>query len=253
MKSHHSMLVSGATSVYRTRTSLGLTFLWHVVRKQRGCVSWQMLCENSVEAVVGSQLKSGTGVALKVWKSDVLTQSVAGCDQVTKYLGYSSLTDFFPTMEIKANPGCVNVLCCTMQQAYQQQQASPEAQQQRQAAAQAAASLQEEAAAHTDNEWGIEVVPEASSSETIQQPAHGNSAQQQTKPGSTAYDHSLPEGLQYSLPVGAACTSLCNVQVSAFDAQVVPGAPCGTCGLCETPIFNFSQCRACHFAGVQQG
>ncbi len=89
-----------------------------------------------------------------------------------------------------------------MQQAYQQQQATPAAQQQRQAAAQAAASQEEEAAAHTENEWGIEVVPESSGADAQQQ-QHGisSTAQQHNTASSATYDHSLPEGLQYSLPV----------------------------------------------------
>lgn len=29
-----------------------------------------------------------------------------------RYLGYNSLKDFFPTMDIKPNPACINPLCC---------------------------------------------------------------------------------------------------------------------------------------------
>ena len=110
-------------------------------------------------------------------------------------------------MDIKPNPGCVNSLCRKMQQAYQDEQATPAAQQQRQAAAQAAASQVEEAATHTENEWGIEVVPESSGAEQQQQ-----GAQQHDTSGNAAYDHSLPEGLQYSLPVSQHITgeSFCD-------------------------------------------
>lgn len=38
--------------------------------------------------------------------------------QVTQYLGYASLKDFFPTMDIRANPGCLNPLCVRLQAAY---------------------------------------------------------------------------------------------------------------------------------------
>jgi hypothetical protein len=38
--------------------------------------------------------------------------------QVTQYLGYASLKDFFPTMDIRANPGCLNPLCVKLQAAY---------------------------------------------------------------------------------------------------------------------------------------
>ena len=123
--------------------------------------------------------------------------------QVTRYLGYSSLKDFFPTMDIKPNPGCVNSACRKMQQTYQQQQASPAAQQQRQAAAQAAQQQDEEPASHTDNEWGIEVVPEAVGTTPAQADRNSSSAAtQQASSGSRqSYSHALPEGLQYSLPV----------------------------------------------------
>ena len=121
--------------------------------------------------------------------------------QVTRYLGYSSLKDFFPTMDIKPNPGCANSLCRKMQQAYQQHQASPAGQQQRQAAEQAAALQQEEAATHDDNEWGIEVISEPSSAQPPQQSTAEGGAQQQSRSNRDSYDHSLPEGLQYETPV----------------------------------------------------
>lgn len=109
-------------------------------------------------------------------------------------------------MDIKPNPGCVNSLCRKMQQAYQQEQATPAAQQQRQAAAQAAASREEEAATHTENEWGIEVVPESSGAEQQQQDLNASGGQH-GRSGNAAYDHSLPTGLQYSLPVSKHITS----------------------------------------------
>jgi hypothetical protein len=39
--------------------------------------------------------------------------------QVTRYLGYNSLKDFFPSMDLKPNPGCANPLCSTRQQEWQ--------------------------------------------------------------------------------------------------------------------------------------
>ncbi|KAL0026571.1 hypothetical protein WJX77_007264 [Trebouxia sp. C0004] len=152
------------------------------------------------EGVCAASLPTTMGIV-----AGLLVQNTLKCllkfGQVTRYLGYSSLKDFFPTMDIKPNPGCVNGLCCKMQQAYQQQQATPAAQQQRQAAAQAAASQEEEAAAHTENEWGIEVVPESSGADAQQHHGTNSTAQQPNRASSATYDHSLPEGLQYSLPV----------------------------------------------------
>lgn len=37
---------------------------------------------------------------------------------VTQYLGYASLKDFFPQMQIRANPGCLNPLCVRLQAQY---------------------------------------------------------------------------------------------------------------------------------------
>ena len=37
------------------------------------------------------------------------------CVACLRYLGYNSLKDFFPTMDIKPNPSCANSLCCKSQ------------------------------------------------------------------------------------------------------------------------------------------
>ncbi|KAL3139967.1 hypothetical protein ABBQ38_004254 [Trebouxia sp. C0009 RCD-2024] len=151
------------------------------------------------EGVCAASLPTTMGIIAGLLVQNTL-KHLLSFGQVTRYLGYSSLKDFFPTMDIKPNPGCANSLCCRLQQAYQQHQASPAAQQQRQAAQQAAALQQEEAATHDDNEWGIEVVSEPASSQQPQQHAVDNSTQQQNK---NSYDHSLPEGLQYETPVNS--------------------------------------------------
>jgi ubiquitin-like modifier-activating enzyme 5 len=105
--------------------------------------------------------------------------------QVTQYLGYSSLKDFFPTMDIKPNPGCINLLCGQRQAEW-----AVGAAERAVAAAAAAAEEAAEAAAagplHDSNDWGIEVMPDAADVATLQQ------AQQQA----------LPEGLQFSMPSG---------------------------------------------------
>ena len=104
---------------------------------------------------------------------------------MTRYLGYSSLKDFFPTMDIKPNPGCSNPQCREQQAAFQQQYQSSEAKAARQAAAQAAA-VAEEAPLHEENEWKIEVLPEEAS---------GSAEPVRVQP------QGLAAGLQYELPV----------------------------------------------------
>ncbi|KAL3154136.1 hypothetical protein ABBQ32_013665 [Trebouxia sp. C0010 RCD-2024] len=151
------------------------------------------------EGVCAASLPTTMGIIAGLLVQNTL-KHLLSFGQVTRYLGYSSLKDFFPTMDIKPNPGCANSLCCKLQQAYQQHQASPAVQQQRQAAQQAAAMQQEEAATHDDNEWGIEVVSEPASSQPPQQSAVDSNTQQQNR---KPYDHSLPKGLQYETPVNS--------------------------------------------------
>ena len=109
--------------------------------------------------------------------------------QVTRYLGYSSLKDFFPSMEIKPNPGCPNPLCGKLQATYEAHYNSEAAVSARAASAAAAAEAVEPEVVHDDNSWGISVVPEdASTGQDV--PAH-------SAPSTGA----LAEGLEYSMPV----------------------------------------------------
>ena len=75
-----------------------------------------------------------------------------------RYLGYNSLKDFFPTMEIKPNVSCCNPLCISAQHAHQQRVATPEAVAAAAAAAAEEAELAATAPVHEDNDWGIVVV-----------------------------------------------------------------------------------------------
>ncbi|KAK3913457.1 Ubiquitin-like modifier-activating enzyme 5 [Frankliniella fusca] len=71
--------------------------------------------------------------------------------QTTHYLGYSALTDFFPTMQLKPNPACDDSFCRARQSevAARPKQATPEAE-----------DVVEEVVVHEDNEWGISLVDE---------------------------------------------------------------------------------------------
>lgn len=70
--------------------------------------------------------------------------------QVTNYLGYSALTDFFPTMNLKPNPNCDDSNC----QLRQKEAASRPKKEIIQV-------VQEEEPLHEDNEWGISLVDES--------------------------------------------------------------------------------------------
>ncbi|CAG9828435.1 unnamed protein product [Diabrotica balteata] len=70
--------------------------------------------------------------------------------QVTNYLGYSALTDFFPTMSLKPNPNCEDSHCRSRQRDFALKP-KPEI----------AVEAKEEKPVHEDNEWGISLVDES--------------------------------------------------------------------------------------------
>ena len=126
------------------------------------------------------------------------------CAQVTRYLGYSSLKDFFPTMDIKPNPGCANPLCGQRQAEAAARAATPEARAAAAAAAEAASAAEATAPVHDDNDWGIEVVAEQAGPSSggggggggYERIDNGGAG-----PGGQAPPRAPAEGLQYSMPV----------------------------------------------------
>ena len=71
-----------------------------------------------------------------------------------------ALKDYFPTMDIRPNPSCINGLCVEAQRKAETRRNSPEAVAARREA-EAAAKAEVAAAAaplHESNEWGIETV-----------------------------------------------------------------------------------------------
>jgi ubiquitin-like modifier-activating enzyme 5 len=107
--------------------------------------------------------------------------------KVGHYLGYSSLTDFFPTMEIKPNPGCPNPLCHQRQREWSSgistrlpvNQHLQDREDKEKEEGDGGAEL------HESNEWGIEVVGNTGNGE------NGNMI---TTTNSTT---NLAEGLKY--------------------------------------------------------
>ncbi|XP_032678895.1 ubiquitin-like modifier-activating enzyme 5 [Odontomachus brunneus] len=72
--------------------------------------------------------------------------------QVSYYLGYNAMEDFFPRMTLKPNPNCDNRRCKQLQQEYL---AKPKIQQK--------VEIKEEKPVHEDNEWGISLVQDGQS------------------------------------------------------------------------------------------
>ncbi|EFJ27663.1 hypothetical protein SELMODRAFT_441397 [Selaginella moellendorffii] len=76
--------------------------------------------------------------------------------QVSRYLGYSALKDFFPTMEMKPNTQCTNAACVERQHEYVKKK--PERDALARAKAEADRAVQDVAPLHEDNEWNITVM-----------------------------------------------------------------------------------------------
>lgn len=109
--------------------------------------------------------------------------------QVSYYLGYNAMEDFFPKMILKPNPNCDDVHCRQRQKEYAQK---PKSQQK-------SNDIIEEKAVHEDNKWGISLVEQSSQVEektsastsgvryvyTIPTATHTTSEREQTVPEST--------------------------------------------------------------------
>ncbi|XP_042467827.1 ubiquitin-like modifier-activating enzyme 5 [Zingiber officinale] len=133
------------------------------------------------EGVCAASLPTTMGVVAGLLVQNAL-KYLLKFGNVSPYLGYNSLKDFFPTMEMRPNPQCSNGACIERQEEYLQ--AKPA----REAAAKAkleVESSENDGPLHVDNEWNISVVDDKEI-ETIN--ASSSSA-------------ALPEGLIHELPV----------------------------------------------------
>ncbi|PON77317.1 Ubiquitin-activating enzyme E [Parasponia andersonii] len=110
------------------------------------------------EGVCAASLPTTMGVVAGLLVQNTL-KYLLKFGQVSPYLGYNSLKDFFPTMEMKPNPQCSNAACLQRQKEYLLEKPA------RDAAAkvkiEAEALLATEAPLHLDNEWSISVVDES--------------------------------------------------------------------------------------------
>lgn len=114
------------------------------------------------EGVCAASLPTTMGVVAGLLVQNTL-KYLLEFGSVTHYLGYSALTDFFPTMSMKPNPGCDDSFCRKRQEEYQKQQAlkpTPEVEE-----------TKEEVILHEANDWGIELVAETSADDLISKPA----------------------------------------------------------------------------------
>ncbi|XP_041474332.1 ubiquitin-like modifier-activating enzyme 5 [Lytechinus variegatus] len=114
------------------------------------------------EGVCAASLPTTMGVVAGLLVQNTL-KYLLEFGSVTHYLGYSALTDFFPTMSMKPNPNCDDSFCINCQKEFQKQQAlNPVAE---------VEESKEEEVIHDENDWGIELVAETSADDLVSKPA----------------------------------------------------------------------------------
>ncbi|XP_015882152.3 ubiquitin-like modifier-activating enzyme 5 isoform X1 [Ziziphus jujuba] len=107
------------------------------------------------EGVCAASLPTTMGVVAGLLVQNTL-KYLLEFGQVSPYLGYNSLKDYFPTMEMKPNPQCSNAACLQRQKEYLL--AKPARDAAAKAKMEAEASSSAEGPLHLDNEWDISVV-----------------------------------------------------------------------------------------------
>ncbi|XP_010475226.1 PREDICTED: ubiquitin-like modifier-activating enzyme 5 isoform X2 [Camelina sativa] len=135
------------------------------------------------EGVCAASLPTTMGVVAGLLVQNSL-KFLLNFGEVSPYLGYNSLKDFFPTMKMRPNPQCSNVACLERQKEYML--AKPERDAAAKAKMEADASIAiDEGPLHDDNEWNISVVDDENEKDA-------------TKAASSS--DTLPEGLTRELP-----------------------------------------------------
>ncbi|XP_050224175.1 ubiquitin-like modifier-activating enzyme 5 isoform X1 [Mercurialis annua] len=133
------------------------------------------------EGVCAASLPTTMGVVAGLLVQNTL-KFLLQFGNVSPYLGYNSLKDYFPTMEMRPNPQCSNAACLERQKEYIF--AKPARDAAAKAKMEAEAPLASEAPLHADNEWNISVDDD-------------------NEPGmldATTSADALPEGLMHELP-----------------------------------------------------
>ncbi|WCJ36260.1 Ubiquitin-like modifier-activating enzyme 5 [Euphorbia peplus] len=132
------------------------------------------------EGVCAASLPTTMGVVAGLLVQNTL-KFLLHFGQVTPYLGYNSLKDFFPTMEMRPNPQCSNTACLERQKEYIL--AKPTRDAAAKAKMEAEAPVATDIPLHTENEWNISVVDDC----------------EPERIDATSSD-ALPEGLARELP-----------------------------------------------------
>ncbi|XP_022117603.2 ubiquitin-like modifier-activating enzyme 5 [Pieris rapae] len=107
------------------------------------------------EGVCAASLPTTMGIVAGFLVQNTL-KFLLGFGNVSHYLGYSALTDFFPTMGLKPNPQCEDSYCRLRQKEVNARPAIVEV---------ATEVTEDEKPIHDDNQWGISLVDENSPEE----------------------------------------------------------------------------------------
>nr|CAD1836588.1 unnamed protein product [Ananas comosus var. bracteatus] len=133
------------------------------------------------EGVCAASLPTTMGVVAGLLVQNTL-KYLLKFGQVSPYLGYNSLKDYFPTMQMRPNPQCSNSACVERQKEYIQSKPARDAA--AKAKMEADASAKSEGPVHLDNEWNISVVDD----------------NEVDVPNSSNTSDRLPDGLVHELP-----------------------------------------------------
>ncbi|XP_077250351.1 NAD(P)-binding Rossmann-fold superfamily protein isoform X2 [Tasmannia lanceolata] len=148
------------------------------------------------EGVCAASLPTTMGVVAGLLVQNTL-KFLLKFGQVSPYLGYNALKDYFPTMEMKPNPQCSNSACLERQKEYILTKPARDAI--AKAKMEAETLSQTECSVHTDNEWNISVVDD-----------------NETEGTSVCYkSDALPEGLVHELPIADDFHSPISEEVNA--------------------------------------
>nr|BAN20431.1 ubiquitin-activating enzyme 5 [Riptortus pedestris] len=103
------------------------------------------------EGVCAASLPTTMGIVAGLLVQNIL-KKLLKFGQVTQYLGYMALDDYFPTMQLKPNPDCEDKWCVALQEEFRKKESDK------------SSSIDEapikENVLHEENDWGISIVDE---------------------------------------------------------------------------------------------
>ena len=124
------------------------------------------------EGVCAASLPTTMGVVAGLLVQNTL-KYLLNFGQVSYYLGYNALLDYFPTMQMKPNTDCDDGFCRKCQEIYKQEESQR---------VKTVVEVKEEEVPSTENEWGIEL-----EAESVEDKTQGDESYQLTEGIQVAY------------------------------------------------------------------